>query len=174
MKIKDLEFKPYIKEEEILKKVKKIARLINKDFQDKNPLFLAILNGAFIFAADLFREIKVPAEISFIKISSYEQITSSGKIKELIGLKENVFNRHLIIIEDIIESGLTLEHTLEALENLGAASIHITSLFVKPKVLENKLDIKYYGFKIPPDFIVGYGLDYDGYGRNLKDVYIKA
>jgi hypoxanthine phosphoribosyltransferase len=174
MKIKDLEFKPFIKEEEIQKKVRKIARLINKDFEGKNPLFLVILNGAFVFAADLFREIKIPAEISFIKISTYEQITSSGKVKELIGLNENVFNRHLIIVEDIIESGLTLEHAMAALEDLGSASIHIVSLFVKPKVLEHKLDIKYPGFKIPPEFIVGYGLDYDGYGRNLKDVYIKA
>ena len=174
MKIRDLEFKPYIKRDDIFKTVKKIAKSINTDFADKNPLLLVILNGAFIFAADLFREIKIPAEISFIKISSYEQISSSGKVKELIGLKENVFNRHLIIVEDIIETGLTLEHALTALEDLGASSIHIASLFVKPKVLENKLDIKYIGFKISSDFIIGYGLDYEGYGRNLKDVYIKS
>ena len=173
MKILDLEFRPYIKQDEIQKNIKRIAKSINKDFADKNPLFLVILNGAFIFAADLFREIKIPAEISFIKISSYQQITSTGKIKELIGLSENVFNRHLIVIEDIIDTGLTLDHVMNALDDLGASSISVASLFIKPEILKLSIDIKYVGFEIPSKFIVGYGLDYDGYGRNLKDVYIK-
>lgn len=172
MKILDLEFELYINRSEILQQVKKISECIKRDYEDKDPLFLSILNGSFIFAADLFREINVPSQISFIKLSSYSQVTSSGKVKELIGLNDNVFNRNLIIIEDIIDSGLTLQHVRAALQDLGSASIEIATLFLKPESFHKGFDIKYVGFSIPNDFIVGYGMDYEGYGRNLPDVYI--
>ncbi len=172
MKILDLEFEPYIDKSEILLQVRKMAESINHDYKDKDPLFLSILNGSFIFAADLLREINVASQISFIKLSSYSQVASTGKVKELIGLNDNVFNRNLIIIEDIIDSGLTLQHVRAALEDLGSASIEIATLFLKPESFHKGFDIKYVGFSIPNDFIVGYGMDYEGYGRNLQDVYI--
>ena len=172
MKILDLEFKPYIDRSEILLQVRKMAESINRDYEDKDPLFLSILNGSFIFAADLMREINVPSQISFIKLSSYSQVASTGKVKELIGLNDNVFNRNLIIIEDIIDSGLTLQHVRAALEDLGSASVEVATLFLKPESFHNGFDIKYVGFSIPNNFIVGYGMDYEGYGRNLPEVYI--
>jgi hypoxanthine phosphoribosyltransferase len=172
MKILDLEFEPYIDRSKILFQVRKIAEYINQDYKDKDPLFLSILNGSFIFAADLMREINVPSQISFIKLSSYSQVASTGKVKELIGLNDNVFNRNLIIIEDIIDSGLTLQHVRAALEDLGSASVEIATLFLKPESFHKGFDIKYVGFSIPNEFIVGYGMDYEGYGRNLPDVYI--
>lgn len=172
MKIIDLEFKPYIERSEILLQVRKMAESINRDYKDKDPLFLSILNGSFIFAADLMREINVPSQISFIKLSSYSQVASTGKVKELIGLNDNVFNRNLIIIEDIIDSGLTLQHVRAALEDLGSASVEIATLFLKPESFHEGFDINYVGFSIPNNFIVGYGMDYEGYGRNLPDVYI--
>jgi len=173
MKILDLEFEPFIKKDKISSAVSRISEAINRDYKNKNPLFLVILNGAFIFASDLYREIDISSEISFIKLSSYQLSTSSGKVKELIGLNETVFNRNLIIIEDIIDSGLTLQYTINELKDLGAASIEIATLFLKPESLKKDLEIKYIGFSIQNEFIVGYGLDYDGYGRNLKDVYIQ-
>ena len=172
MKILDLEFKLYLNRSEILQQVRKISESIKQDYKDKDPLFLSILNGSFIFAADLFREINMPSQISFIKLSSYSLVTSTGKVKELIGLNDNVFNRNLIIIEDIIDSGLTLQHVRAALQDLGSASIEIATLFLKPESFHKGFDIKYVGFSIPNDFIVGYGMDYEGYGRNLPDVYI--
>lgn len=173
MKIQDLNFKPYIRKEEIQDRVKKLAGKLNRDYQGRNPLFLVILNGAFIFAADLFRELKITAEISFIKLSSYQETSSSGRVKELIGLNNTIFNRNLIILEDIIDTGLTLQHTMESLKDLGTASIEVVTLFMKPDSFKEKIDIKYIGFEIPNDFIVGYGMDYQGYGRNLKDIYIQ-
>ena len=172
MKILDLEFEPYITKKEILSQVKRIAKSINQDYKEKNPLFLVILNGAFVFAADLYREINIPSQISFVKLSSYSQMSSTGKVKELIGLNDIILNRNLIIIEDIIDSGLTLRHVRNVLNDLGASSIEIATLFLKPESFHKDFEIKYVGFSIPNDFIVGYGLDYEGYGRNLPDIYI--
>jgi hypoxanthine phosphoribosyltransferase len=173
MKILDLEFKPYKKSEEIRQAIKTLARKLDQDYVNRDPLFLVILNGAFIFAADLMRELKIPAEISFIKLSSYKKISSSGRVKELIGLNNTIFNRNIIILEDIIDTGLTLQYSLETLKDLGAASIEVVALFLKPESFNKNIDIRYVGFEIPSEFIVGYGMDYQGYGRNLKDVYIK-
>jgi hypoxanthine phosphoribosyltransferase len=173
MKILDHEFKLYINRKEIAFQVKKIADSINQDYKNQDPVFLVILNGAFIFAADLYREIIIPSQISFIKLSSYYKVSSTGNVKELIGLNDNVFNRNLIIIEDIIDSGLTLQHVRDALQDLGAASIEIATLFLKPESFHKDFEIKYTGFSIPNDFIVGYGLDFEGYGRNLQDVYVQ-
>jgi hypoxanthine phosphoribosyltransferase len=172
MKILDLEFELHITREEILSQVKKIAGSINQDYNEKDPLFLVILNGAFIFAADLYREINISSQISFVKLSSYSEMKSTGNVKELIGLNDRIKNRNLIIIEDIIDSGLTLRHVREALNGLGASSIEIASLFLKPESFHHDFEIKYVGFSIPNNFIVGYGLDYEGYGRNLRDIYI--
>jgi len=172
MKILDLTFEPYITKKEILSQVKRIATSINQDYRDKNPLFLVILNGAFVFAADLYREINIASQISFVKFSSYTQMSSTGEVKELIGLNEIVLNRNLIIIEDIIDSGLTLRHVWNRLNDLGASSIEIATLFLKPESFHKDFEIKYVGFSIPKNFIVGYGLDYEGYGRNLPDIYI--
>jgi hypoxanthine phosphoribosyltransferase len=173
MKILDLEFKHYKNSDEIRQAIKTLARQLDQDYVNRDPLFLVILNGAFIFAADLLRELKIPAEISFIKLSSYKKISSSGRVKELIGLNNPIFNRNIIILEDIIDTGLTLQYTIETLKDLGAASIEVVALFLKPESFKKNIDIRYVGFEIPGNFIVGYGMDYQGFGRNLKDVYIK-
>jgi hypoxanthine phosphoribosyltransferase len=172
MKILDLEFKPYINRNDISLQVKKMAASINSDYRDKDPFFAVILNGSFIFAADLYREITIPSQISFVKLSSYSRVSSTGKVNELIGLDDTVLNRNLIIIEDIIDSGLTLQHVRDSLNSLGASSIEVATLFLKPESIQKDFKIKYVGFSIPNNFIVGYGLDYEGYGRNLQDVYI--
>lgn len=173
MKILDLEFKPFITEKEIQHAVKKLGKKLNQEYSDRNPLFLVILNGAFIFAADLFRELKITAEVSFIKLSSYHEVKSSGRVREIIGLNHTIFNRNLIILEDIIDTGLTLHYTLEALQDLGAASIEVVTLFLKPDSFKKRIEVKYIGFEIPNGFVIGYGMDYQGYGRNLKNVFIQ-
>ena len=172
MKILDLEFKPYIDRNDINLKVQTMAEAINRDYNDADPLFLVILNGAFVFAADLYREIRIPSQISFVKLSSYLQANSTGNVKELIGLNEKIVDRNLIIIEDIIDSGLTLRHVRNAIQDLGAASVEVASLFMKPESFHHEFNIKYVGFTIPNQFIIGYGLDYEGYGRNLPDIFV--
>jgi len=171
MKIKDKSFEPFIKEADIQKQVLSMANRINVEYKDKNPLLLAILNGSFVFASDLIRLITIPVQISFIRLESYNKLQSTGKIKEVFGLSDNLFQRNIIIVEDIIDTGLTLSYILEDLKDLGANSIEIAALLCKPEKLKSELNIKYTGFEIPEDFIVGYGLDYDGYGRNLKEIY---
>lgn len=171
MKIHDQHFEIFIPKEKIQERILEISRLVNEDYADKNPLFLSILNGAFIFTADLFREITIPAEVSFIKLKSYRKMESSGKVKELLGLENNIFNRNIIIVEDIVDTGKTLGHILEEFKELGAKSIEILTLLHKPEAIKRPVDLKYVGFEIPNKFVVGYGLDYDGYGRNLKDIY---
>lgn len=171
MKIHDQNFEIFIPADKIQEKIIEIGIHVNEDYKDKNPLFLSILNGAFIFTADLFREITIPAEVSFIKLKSYRKMESSGKVKELLGLEHNIFNRSIIIVEDIVDTGKTLAHILEEFKELGAKSIEILTLLHKPEANQNPVDLKYVGFEIPDKFVVGYGLDYDGYGRNLKDIY---
>ena len=171
VKIKDKTFKTSITEEEIKKQVKAVAQQISKDMEGKNPLFLAVLNGSFIFAADLMREMTIPCEISFVKLASYQGTTSTGKIKEVIGINEDLSGRTVVIVEDIVESGQTMKRMIESLGTRNPASVHICSLFFKPEKLQTELNIDYVAFRIPDDFIVGYGLDYDQAGRELKDVY---
>lgn len=171
VKIHDKAFKISYPEEEILKRVKAVADKINKDMEGKNPLFLAVLNGSFIFAADLMRMINIPCEISFVKLASYQGTMSTGKVKEVIGINEDVSGRTIIIIEDIVESGLTMKRMLETLGTRNPESIHICTLLLKPEKLAVDLDIEYVAMEIPNDFIVGYGLDYDQQGRNLRDIY---
>ena len=172
VKIKDKEFVPMISEEEIKRRVKELAAQISKDMAGKNPLLLAVLNGSFVFAADLMREITIESEISFVKLASYQGTTSTGTVKEVIGINENLSGRTVIIVEDIVESGLTMKRMIESLGTRNPASVHICTLLLKPDCLKADLDIEYAAFSIPNDFIVGYGLDYDQQARNLKDIYV--
>ena len=171
VKIHDKTFRTSIPESEILRRVKAVADRINHDMADKNPLFLAVLNGSFIFAADLLREITIPCEISFVKLASYAGTTSTGKVTEVIGINENLAGRHIIIVEDIVDTGRTMQRMIETLGTRNPASVHICTLLVKPEKLEVDLNIEYAALEIPNEFIVGYGLDYDQQGRNLRDIY---
>ena len=169
--IKDKTFKTSIPEAEILKRIQVVADRINNDMKDKNPLLLAVLNGSFIFAADLMRMLTIPCEISFVKLASYQGTTSTGTIKEVLGINEDLTNRTVIIVEDIVETGLTMKRMIETLGTRNPESIHICSLLVKPERLQVPLEIDYAVMEIPNDFILGYGLDYDHQGRNLRDIY---
>lgn len=172
MRVKDKDFRISIPEAEILKQVARVAGEINKDYEGQEPVFLAVLNGAFIFAADLLREITLPCEISFVKLASYEGVQSTGKIHEMIGLNIDITDRPVIIIEDIVDTGLTMAHMLETLKKHNPKSIDICTLLLKPEKLQVQLDIRYCALQIPNEFIVGYGLDYDQQGRNTRDIYV--
>lgn len=171
IKIHDKKFKISYPESEILERVKAVADRINKDMAGKNPLLLAVLNGSFIFAADLMRMITIPCEISFVKLASYQGTMSTGKIKEVIGINEDITGRTVIIVEDIIESGLTMKRMIDSLGTRNPESVHICTLLLKPEKLTVDLNIEYAAMEIPNDFIVGYGLDYNQQGRNLRDIY---
>lgn len=171
IKIHDKKFRISYPEAEILKHVQAVADRINKDMKDKNPLFLAVLNGSFVFAADLMRLITIPCEISFVKLASYQGTMSTGKIKEVIGINEDISGRTIIILEDIVESGLTMKRMIDSLGTRNPESIHICTLLLKPEKLTVDLNIEYAAMEIPNDFIVGYGLDYNQQGRNLRDIY---
>jgi hypoxanthine phosphoribosyltransferase len=169
--ILDKTFETSIPEAEIKKRVKELAADISRDMEGKNPLLLAVLNGAFVFAADLIREITIPCEISFVKLASYQGTTSTGTIKEVMGINEDLAGRHVIIVEDIVDTGLTMKRMTETLGTRNPASVSICSLLVKPDKLKVDLNLKYVAFRIPNQFILGYGLDYDQQGRGLKDIY---
>ena len=171
IKINDRSFRVSITETEIKNRIKSLAADISADMEGKNPLFLAVLNGAFIFAADLMREMTIPCEISFVKLASYQGTTSTGKIQEVFGINEDLTGRTVIIVEDIVESGQTMKNMIESLGTRNPASVQICTLFFKPDKLKEDLTLDYVAFRIPDDFIVGYGLDYDQAGRGLKDVY---
>lgn len=170
--ILDKEFTLYLSKQQIEDKISEIAKELTTRLADKNPLFLCILNGSFMFAADIMKNVNIPAEISFIKLASYEGTSSTGKISELIGLNKDIKGRTVVIIEDIIDSGLTMQHLLETLKEKDPESIIVTSLLVKPDNLKVDLDIDYCAFSIPDKFIIGYGLDYNGYGRNYPNIYV--
>lgn len=171
VKVKDKTFRTFIPEAEIQQRVKVVADKLNEDLKDKNPLFLAVLNGSFVFAADLMRMITIPCEVSFVKLASYQGTVSSGKIKEVIGINEDLKGRTVVIVEDIIDTGFTMKRMLEQLGTRDPESLHICTLLVKPGKLQVPLNIEYAAMEIPNDFIVGYGLDYDQQGRNLRDIY---
>ena len=171
IKIHDKWFRTSYTETEILKHIKEVADRINNDMKGKNPLFLAVLNGSFMFAADLMKMINIPCEISFVKLASYEGTMSTGKIKEVFGINEDISGRTIIIVEDIVESGLTMKRMIDTLGTRNPESVHICTLLLKPERLQVNLDIEYAAMKIPNDFIVGYGLDYDRQGRTLRDIY---
>ncbi|HTL82809.1 MAG TPA: hypoxanthine phosphoribosyltransferase [Bacteroidia bacterium] len=172
IQLQDKTFVPYLKEEKILAAVKNIADRINHDLKDKRPLFLVVLNGSFLFAADLLRNVNTDCEVSFMKLASYSGTGSTGTVKELIGLNESVKGRHIVVVEDIVDTGNTIVAIHEQLTKHSPASIHIATLLFKPAVYNKPITIDYRGIEIPNDFIVGYGLDYNGLGRNLRDIYV--
>jgi hypoxanthine phosphoribosyltransferase len=171
MKIKNLEFKKFISASKIEEKTQELAAEINHDYKDQSPVFLPVLNGSFMFASDLIKCIKIPCRISFVKTSSYSGTSSTGQLKTLIGHDESLFNQDIIIIEDIVDSGLTIEKIIEELRGLGTKSVEVISLLRKKGAREKNIDVKYVGFELDSEFVVGYGLDYEGFGRNYKDIY---
>ncbi|MCR4959095.1 MAG: hypoxanthine phosphoribosyltransferase [Prevotella sp.] len=164
-------FRISIPEAEIKKRVKEVAAEISRDMEGKNPLLLGVLNGAFVFAADLMREITIPCEISFVKLASYQGTTSTGKVREVLGINEDLSGRDIIIVEDIVDTGITMKRMIESLGTRNPASVSVCTLLVKPDKMQVDLDLKYVAFSIPNEFILGYGLDYDQAARGLRDIY---
>ncbi len=168
--ILDKFFKPYLSSTDLDLAIKKIAEQINQDYKDKNPLFIAILNGSFIFASDLFKKISIPAEISFIKLASYKGTKSTGNVVTAIGLETDLYERHVVVLEDIIDTGKTLSEFLPQLKHQQPKSLKICTLLHKKEATKYPVNIDYLGFEIPNLFVVGYGLDYNGFGRNLDQI----
>ena len=171
MIIKDKRFEVFIKHQDIHHQIVRMAKQVDRDYKGKSPLFLVILNGAFIFAADFIREVNIPLEITFMRLASYKKMQSTGKVKRLLGLADDIAERHIVILEDIVDTGHTLNSVLTEFEAAGAASIEVAALLYKEMSVKTDLVPRYVGFRIPDSFVVGYGLDYDGFGRNLKDIY---
>ncbi len=171
IQVHDKKFEPYLSAAEIGKQVKRLAEEINRDYAGKKPLFIGILNGAFMFASDLFKHIEIDAEISFIKLASYKGTKSTGNVITSIGLDEPLRNRHVIIVEDIVDTGKTFKEFLPQLHDQNPSSLKIAALLHKPEALQHDLKIDYLGFSVPNKFLLGYGLDYDGLGRNLPEIY---
>lgn len=172
--IKDKQFKPYIEAAQIQEAVSKVASKINEELKDELPVFLVVLNGSFMFASDLLKEVSIPCEISFIKVASYHGTSSTGAVSELIGLSEDIANRTVVIVEDIVDTGITLEKLVTILKRKNVKQIKVASALLKPDSYKKDYPIDYVGLKIANDFVVGYGLDYDGLGRNLKEIYVLA
>lgn len=171
IKVRDKEFSLFISFEEIDSAITKVASEISNDLKGQTPLFLVILNGAFMFAADLFKKIDLDCEISFVKLASYTGTQTSSIVKELLGLGEDIKGRTIVIVEDIVDTGITMESMIKQLKEKEVKEIRIATLLFKPDAFIKDYKIDYTGMKIPNDFIVGYGLDYNGHGRNLKDIY---
>lgn len=171
VQILDKRFREFITEREIQYRVNELANQINNDFAGREVIFMGILNGAFMFTSDLIKNINIRAQISFVKLASYTGTSSSGTIKELIGWNEDLKNKSVIIVEDIVDTGVTLEHTINHLIIRNVAETKIAALLLKPAAYKKKYKIDYLGFEIPNDFVVGYGLDYDGFGRNLPSIF---
>jgi len=171
IQLHDKSFDTYLSEQEIQSKIKEIAEQLNHDYKNSRPLFIAILNGSFMFAADLFKHLTIDAEVCFIKLASYKGVKSSGNVITAIGLDQDVFEREVVIVEDIVDTGKTLHQFLPKLEHQQPKSLKIAALLHKPEATQFPLRIDYVGFRIPNKFVVGYGLDYDGLGRNLKEIY---
>lgn len=171
IKIKDKEFELFLTQEVIENAIDKVAERLNKDMADKDPLFVCVLNGSFIYAAELMKRVTVPCEVSFVKVSSYKGVASTGKLKEIYGLEEDIKGRTIVIVEDIVDTGHTMALMLEQLGSDEPKEIFVSTLLLKPDALQQQVQLDYVALEIPNDFIVGYGLDYDGYGRNLSDIY---
>ena len=171
VRILDKDFELFIEEATILESIKRIAADMNEDLKDKNPIFVAILNGSFMFAGDLMKHVNIPSEITFVRIASYKGVSSIKDIKEVLGLYEDIKNRTVVIVEDIVDTGHTIERLINQFEALGPKEIKIATLLFKPNALVKDVKPDYVALEIPNDFIVGFGLDYDGFGRNLKDIY---
>lgn len=172
VKILDKEFELFIPYEKIRSVIEQMAETMNRELADKDPLFLCILNGSFMFAAELFKRIDfVESEISFVKLASYQGDSTTGKVKQLIGLNEEIEGRTVVILEDIVDTGITINNIQEQLATMKPKEVQVATMLLKPDALKKTVDLNYVGIEIPNDFIVGYGLDYDGYGRNLLDIY---
>jgi len=172
VKIHDKTFQLFIPYEKIRASVEQMAEKMNKDLADKNPLFICVLNGSFMFAAELFKRIDlINSEISFVKLASYAGEHTTGNVKQLIGLNEKIEGRTVVVLEDIVDSGITIDNIQDQLKNLKPKEVSVATLLLKPDALIKEVELDYVGLEIPNDFIVGYGLDYDGYGRNLIDIY---
>ncbi|NLY24193.1 MAG: hypoxanthine phosphoribosyltransferase [Bacteroidales bacterium] len=169
--IKDKQFDLFIEEEVIEQGIQRIAERMNTELAGKNPVFLAVLNGAFMFAGELMKEVTIPSEITFVRLASYQGTATTNRVQEVLGLNESIRGRSVVIVEDIVDSGNTMVSLLKELEKHGPEEIKIATLLFKPAALQQQLHLDYVALEIPNDFIVGYGLDYDGYGRNLKDIY---
>lgn len=171
IQIKDKRFRVSHTEERIQEQVRRVAACINCDYEGRVPLFLVVLNGSFIFAADLLRAIELPCQVSFVKLASYQGTDTTGQVRQLMGLDVDIAGRDVIVVEDIVDTGLTMVHLLPKLQAQGPASLEVCALLVKPGRLRADVNVKYSCLHIPDDFIVGYGLDYDGLGRNTRDIY---
>ena len=171
VQVRELFFEKFIGRDEIEVAVQKVADGINRDYVGKNPLLLAILNGSFIFASDLIRKLTIPCEISFVKFASYSGTLTSSKVKELIGVGEELEGRHIIVVEDIVDTGITIHKLLLDIHKKNPIDVRLACFCFKPEAFKKNFSIEYIGMEIPNDFIVGYGLDYNGYGRNFPDIY---
>ena len=171
MNVLDKTFRPFLSAEVLNERIKELATQINKDYIGKNPIFIGILNGSFMFASDLYKNITLPSTISFIKLVSYKGTTSTGTVITAIGLEEDLTDKDVILIEDIVDTGKTMKEFVATLYKQSPASIQICTLLHKPEALQHPLDLKYVGFEIPNKFVVGYGLDYDGFGRNSQEIF---
>lgn len=172
IQIQDTEFELFLENDQICKKIRLMAIQLDLDYESRCPVFIGVLNGSFIFMADLLKEINTVCEVGFIRVSSYAGTSSTGSVKEIFGLPDDLRNRDVILVEDIVDSGTTLEHILQEVRKQNPASLAVCSLLLKPAALKSKIDaLEYVGFEIPNEFVVGYGLDYNGLGRNLKDIY---
>ena len=171
IQVKDKSFTVFVPESRILERVDRVAAQITRDLQDKDPIFICVLNGSFMFTSDLMKRLNFPCEVTFVKMASYLGTESTGDVRHLIGLNVDIRDRVVVIIEDIIDTGYTMQEMLKTLNGKGAKEIKICTLLVKPTKLKVDLNIDYCAMEIPNGFIVGYGLDYDGYGRNLPEIY---
>ena len=171
MKIRQIEFAEFISPEQIQHKIRSLASEISAYYEGKTPVFLPVLNGAFMFAADLLKDISIPCRVSFVKISSYEGLSSTGQFKTLIGLDESLFNQDVVVVEDIVDTGLTLQKIIKELNSLGTRSVEVVSLLRKKTAREKGIEVRFTGFDIENEFVLGYGLDYDGLGRNYRQLF---
>jgi hypoxanthine phosphoribosyltransferase len=171
VQIKDKTFVLKFAQDDIQKRISDLAKQIDHDYNGLKPLFIIVLNGAFMFASDLIKNINIECELTFVKLSSYQGMQTSGQVKEIIGLQHNIAGREIVVVEDIVDTGITMENLLTDLNKLGPKSIRIASLLFKPESFQKKFPIHYIGYSIPNDFVVGYGLDYDELGRNLPEIY---
>ena len=174
IKVIDKEFETSIPENKILEAIDAVAFKMNQQLEGKNPLFVCVLNGAFMFASDLMKRINIPCEITFVKVASYSGTETSGNIKRLIGFNEKVENRTVVILEDIVDTGNTIVKLIGEVKTMNPADVQIATLLYKPEACKNPISLDYVGMEIPNEFIIGYGLDYNGQGRNLKDIYTLA
>ena len=171
VQVHDRYFEPFIAEEAIQKEVTRLAREMNRDLATKDPIFLGILNGAFMFASDLYKQLDFPCQITFLKLASYSGTQSTGSVKQLIGINRDLKDRVVVVLEDIVDTGVTLDTIIRQLSGFEPAEIRVATFLHKPGATVKEVKLDYVGMEIPNNFILGYGLDYDGYGRNFREIF---